>query len=602
LVQAFGLKSGWVAALILFVSCAVGCASSKPRGAADPMAERVDTLPGATLVVPLGLVQVDPWHSLVARIDGGSRLEAKFWQVVVRAPASGEAAEDTWLPAPGVWGTRPPNSRERSHLPTGTWVAVVAMPADGKGRILTLGKRAYLINWLPLARVLPRADPANTEPLLDPWRAVADESMLADASLLLRARPEAVNPLTRWRFNLLINGLRADAASPDAPAFKDPVIEAIARQNEDRWRVALAWLWSASPELAARVKQRLAAVVDFGNHTVAPAWSVDHVGLDRLLADLLNSAITPERRIELAEAWLTDQAGGVVWIVDDGGLLDDQRRAIIPTVAIANLQDRRTLVWAAALGAPGAPEPNPVPSMATLKLVVPPATRLDDGPAPTRAVVAHVGRWSAEVPALAHKLPVTPPGFPVGPLLKDYSMVAWEQAQSGAAPALVGPDWATAAMLHRPAPDPSAPPSAAQSRRWELLVECRTSTSVTSIESLKKEAVRLFIGPSARPTAILRVDLTGTVTNETPRDPMAPPEMAVPLGRVEVSRAVDRWSFRLSLPPGAIESDGLLRIGMTRVDALGRRSAWPRPMLPWQQEPGRAALDTKAWRAGAEEP
>jgi hypothetical protein len=583
--------------------CLGGCASSKPRGAGDPVGERLDTFPGATLVVPLQLDQVDPWHSVVARVDGGSRLDARLSQVIVRVPAAGEGADEGWLPAPGVWTTRPPNSRDRSNVPTGTWVAVVQMPADGKGRVLTLGKRAYLINWLPLPRLLPKADAAVSEPLLDPWRAPADETMLADAALMARARPEAHSPLTRWRFNLLVNGLKTDAASPDAPAFSDPVIEAIARQNEDRWRVALAWLWSASPELAARVKQRLAAVVDFGHHALAPAWSVDHVGLDRLLADLLNSAITPERRAELAEAWLTDQAGGVVWVVDDGGLLDDQRRAIIPTVGIANLQDRRTLVWAGARGAPGAPEPNPVASMGTLKLVVPPATRAEgDGPAPMTAVVAHVGRWSAEVPALARKLPVTPPGFPLGPLLKDYSMVGWQGAQSGNSAAQVGMDWATAAMLHRPAPDPSAPPSGAQSRRWEVLVECRTSPTVTDVESLRRETVRLFFGPSARPTAIIRVDLTGTVTNETPRDPMAPPELAAPPGHVEVSRAVDRWSFRMLLPPGAIESDGLLRIGLTRVDAMGRRSAWPRPMLPWQQEPGRAALDTRAWRAGAEEP
>jgi hypothetical protein len=183
----------------------------------------------------------------------------------------------------------------------------------------------------------------------------------------------------------------------------------------------------------------------------------------------------------------------------------------------------------------------------------------------------------------------------MGPLLSGYTMQAWQQAQGGGPPPQVRPEWATAAMLHKPAPDPAAQPSSAESRRWELLVECRTAPALKDIESLKREAVWLFFGPSARPTKILRVDLTGTVTFEQPRDPMVPPEMDQPPGHVDINRAVDRWSFRLPLPPGAVEADGLLRIGIVRMDATGRRSSWPRPMLPWQLEPGRAALDTSAW-------
>jgi hypothetical protein len=121
------------------------------------------------------------------------------------------------------------------------------------------------------------------------------------------------------------------------------------------------------------------------------------------------------------------------------------------------------------------------------------------------------------------------------------------------------------------------------------------SAKVTELEALKREAVRIYFGPTTMPTAVLRVDMTGTVTNEAARDPLQPPEMEAPPGHVDIVRAVDRWSFRLSLPPGALESDGMVRIGMTRIDCLGRRTAWPLPMLPWQQDPGRAALNTSAW-------
>lgn len=586
-----------VVCLWAFGLLASGCAS-RAHGGTDAQAPRVDAMAGEELVIPLALGQVDPWRSLVARIDNGKRLDAKIWQVTVLDPP--EASGDQWLPVPGVWSARAPSSRNRSSIPIGTWVAVVNMPADGQGRVLSLGKQQYSLNWLTFPTLAPKPEGTEVEPLLDPWLAPGQELLATDPSLLSRTRPEAQNPLTRWRFNLLVNGLRPGGPGADALPFKDPVVEAIAQQSENRWRTALISLWATNPELASRLKARLAAVADFGNHTLAPVWSADQVGLDRLLSDLLNPAISAQRRAELAEAWMTDQPGGAVWVIDDGGLLDDQRGAIIPTVGIANLQDRKTLVWAATRGAPTAPDPNPVASMGTIKLVAPPPAR--DEAAATTTIIAHVGRWSAEVAAVSHRLPVVPPAFTMGPLLSGYTMQAWQQAQNGGSAPQARAEWATAAMLHKPAPDPAAAPSSAESRRWELLVECRTATAIKDIESLKREAVWLYFGPSARPTKIVRVDLSGTVKFGQPRDPLVPPEMDQPPGHVDINRAVDRWSFRLMLPPGAVEPDGLLRIGIVRMDATGRRSSWPRPMLPWHPEPGRAALDTSAWSGGLGQP
>jgi len=51
----------------------------------------------------------------------------------------------------------------------------------------------------------------------------------------------------------------------------------------------------------------------------------------------------------------------------------------------------------------------------------------------------------------------------------------------------------------------------------------------------------------------------------------------------------------LPLPPDAIEPGGRLRVGLTRTDATGRRTAWPRRLLPWDSEPGRLAVDLNAW-------
>ena len=49
------------------------------------------------------------------------------------------------------------------------------------------------------------------------------------------------------------------------------------------------------------------------------------------------------------------------------------------------------------------------------------------------------------------------------------------------------------------------------------------------------------------------------------------------------------------LPPHAIEPSGVLRLGVERLDERGVRSAWPRALLPWESEPGRAAIDTRGW-------
>src|SRR5437762_3407317 len=128
--------------------------------------------------------------------------------------------------------------------------------------------------------------------------------------------------------------------------------------------------------------------------------------------------------------------------------------------------------------------------------------------------------------------PITPPGLTLGPLLRDYTMQAWEDS----APATLQSrsDWATAALLHRLPTDPAAPPSTSQSRRWELLVECRMSVKANDLDSLRRESVRVFFGPTTRPTSIIRVDLTGVVTNEAAPDPLQPPEMEAPPGHVEI--------------------------------------------------------------------
>ena len=65
---------------------------------------------------------------------------------------------------------------------------------------------------------------------------------------------------------------------------------------------------------------------------------------------------------------------------------------------------------------------------------------------------------------------------------------------------------------------------------------------------------------------------------------------------VEIDTFPGGWSARLVVPERVIESRGeMLRIGIERRDALARRSAWPRAMLPWQGSCARAAIDLSQW-------
>lgn len=84
---------------------------------------------------------------------------------------------------------------------------------------------------------------------------------------------------------------------------------------------------------------------------------------------------------------------------------------------------------------------------------------------------------------------------------------------------------------------------------------------------------------------MFRVDATGAIADEARR-----PDLVKTPSDVRVVRTSDRWSFRLPIPAECIEPSGEIRLGITRTDLAGTRAAWPRPMLPWQDEPGRLSL------------
>jgi len=169
----------------------------------------------------------------------------------------------------------------------------------------------------------------------------------------------------------------------------------------------------------------------------------------------------------------------------------------------------------------------------------------------------------------------------------------------GAATQVEDAEWATAVLLHQPGEGERAaapgrpgeivpaearlPPPAGP--KWWLYIECRTPPTPAG-GLAPDESVRIWLGPTGRPRAVIRASRDGSVRDEATGSAVAD---------TTVVRKPDRWVCQLPVPDACLEADGTLRIAFERTDSRGVRRAWPRPMLPWQTEPGRAAVDTAAW-------
>lgn len=559
----------WLAAAALGAVLASACAPAprtEPPAPVSPpvtaLSTRVEVVPGRPLVLPLSDEDAAS-RSLIVSLSDGRTLPATRHRVTARIGTS-----TGWTGEAGEWTTGEGR---------GAWVALIDVPADAAGYSLRVNGRA-----LPIVCVTPPgALPAGPE-LWPPTMPRAAPAGLATTPRFLEA---SQSPRTRWRWRLMIDGLHPAAErSPAFESFEDPVVEALAAQEEHRWRAALAAVAEDDPGVADRLRRRLAGVVDFGGGEWAPVWSTDEQAEMLLRSDLLDPALPATRKRDLAERWLDRQPAAVCWWIDDGGTLDQTRSRIVSSLGIASVFDRATLAWAAGRDEPGTPDLHELPSMSAIQVGV--APRPAEG---TRSgvVEVHAGHWSTSVPVSVLKTPVEPPGALMTPLWADWTMAAWQAGRP--APA----DWPTAVLLHRP---PSGSETrAGRSAGWELFVECRLDPGGGE---MAREEVRVVFGPAGRASWMLRVRPTGVLEYlPTPGMPDGGEAMLPPPATLPVSRGADRWSVRVPLPPGAVERDGLVRIGVVRTDARGRRSAWPRPMLPWQADPSRAALDTSAWGA-----
>lgn len=586
----------------------------KPSPAPNPTRvvaseSRIDAVVGRTLVVPVTLQgPVNPGKPVPVRLDDGRKVEASlYWVSVSPDPA---AIEGAWLAPAGRWAATPASAGTRPSA-AGAWVLTMDLPVDSIGQAVVIGGQRTILNWLPdpghlqgRGEAISWSPPLGTEPL--------------SAYLIRLAEPEALSPVRRWRYKLLTTGLAPDrgetlsrdaAPAPTLPAtasFEDPVLEALARQSESRWQIALAMLWLADADLAERVKRRLVASLDFGAGVVAPAWPQDQNELDALLRDLLNPRLEPHQHAERAAAWLEGLPAAQAWVIDDAGLREAMTGRSMATCGIASLLDRATLAWATAGEAVGAPDLTPLAALQARALTVAPPTVIDPEPvlgSPRQGakvtatpIVLHAGRWTATRGAAMESLDAAPPGLKLGPFVCDWTLAAW---MSGGPSAEMepAPDQATAGLVfQRPSDGSEGGPG------WWIYLECRVpeTPAPPSPRSGRHqpaappppvETARIWLGPVGSPAAVLRISSDGVVVDERAVDQGLRGELT----GATVTRQADRWVAQVPIPARCIEADGTLRLAVQRSDARGRRSAWPRPMLPWQVEPGRVAVNTSAW-------
>lgn len=503
-----------------------------------PTESRVFATPGEEALLPIE--SVDPLPERVAvKLSDGKEIVATTCRVLVNA---GSAAR-SWLPPSGEWTVARPGESVANGAIATTYL-LVPMPGDSDADGIVLGGATVPLTWL--ARAAASSAPAPAPP------AALDRLLL----------PELRSPVRRWRYKLVTRTLLADDSA--VPEFEDPILESLARQQETRWRHALSRLGREDARLAARVVARIGRLITFSGQLV-PAWPTSLADLEALLAVLIDPARPREAIVAAAEAFLEGQRVGLSWVSDDAGAQSAADRSLITAVACLNLDDRPLVASCAWTGAASGAD----------LVTLPPASarvfRLARSDAASTGIEARVGPWKATLATLPLPIAARPPGVVIGPLERDWTLEGLYSAR---------PETGTPAGIVRIY-------RSSESADWTLYAECARAAPVGA--AAREEYIRVWLGPTGRSRAVLTISERGELQLETQRAGLSGGPTALAISEP------GRWAATLQIPSAYLEGDATLLVGIERFDAAGERTSAPRAMLPWQQEPGRVAIDTRAW-------
>ncbi len=544
---------------------------------------RIDAVPGRLLVIPVQVAGTVP-DSTIPRLTlaGGREIEASLVWIGIETDA---AAWSGWLPQVTQWVVTPVSD---GAIPAsvGAWHVVAHPPADAAGQSLRLGEQTVPVNWLAAPEDL-RPGTVSEEQTWAPWR-TPEDAVEPDASLLA---PEWRNPMLQWRARLVTGslGLSRWSGSPNRVPRSvwqvkgDPaVLDGLAELIESRWRVGLARLWYADPDACDRLLARLARTVEcapgpgtkFSQPINAPAWPTSQPVLDSLLTDLLDPVFTGDSLAARSNAWLDALPQAAAWVADDAaGLLGTNSEPAVQLRA-ACLDDKPILLWVSGrdglrVGEPQTLEPGHISEVSAPVGQGSPMTG-------ARGFIVRCGNHKVTLAAREVRA-VRPPGASCGPLLHDWTLESWaaSQPRAGATP---DAEWAAGVLVYRD-------DSGASTSGWSAFVECASPEHDKQTEP-RLDEVGVWFGQRGTPAAVLHISRDGTLRNERK------PKDTTPL---EVADQGSRWSVSVPIPREALEPGGILRLGLTRRDPRGVRTAWPRRLMPWDNEPARAAINLKTW-------
>lgn len=562
------------ALVALLASFLAGCASSDsprsqtPRTFAPPLASaariapgqltptepRIDAVVGRPLIIPVRVNTPNVPAELSCRLDDGRLLRARLRHVVVEPQLA-----PTWLPGTGPWTIS--DSRASTPAPNAAAldILVVSMPIDAVGQGLWLADERLELHWLPFPQRLARGLKAKKLDLGP--RAVKIGSEPQTRALLA---PESLNPLRRWRARLATVGLEVPSEpGADQPAsgdlLTDPLLEDWANLVQERWLIGLLRLRAVDSPLAEDLLEALTATAKAPAVGRIPVWPTDPADLDRLLSLLLVGDRPGPRELELIRLWTRERPTAAAWVIDDAGPTDLSTGAAVSSVGFLNLSPSRTLAWVQRDGRAAEADLKPIDPWSFARI----DARPDPLPAtkPSTPATLHLSSWARPEPIASLPIAVPDQGLRVGPLLPDWtltSLLAGSPAPADAA-------HTTAALVFKDN-DTSRSPSG-----WSIFIECAVPVSGEANPVSRDDRVLLFFGAASTASPAIECRPAAQSSSTSPAAP-------------------GRWTANVPIPSSAIDSQGVLRLGILRLDPLGRRSAFPRPLLPWDTAPGRVAL------------
>lgn len=368
----------------------------------------------------------------------------------------------------------------------------------------------------------------------------------------------------RWRARVALRSFGIDASS--LSVFDDEAVEAFAEALELRARAAIAELGKTDRALADKIERTLGRSLVFPQGAIAPAWAEADAALDDLIDVVLDQTVPRGAAADRAQQWLNAQPRALAWITDDYTHFGTR-------VLIAELAGAADLI--AARVAPSASCDPATLHPLLARSVTEIDLRCRERPA-DRTFRIDVGDWSASLDAAAAPRAINPPGVRIGPFMLPHTM------RSLLAEQVTLPDiaYATAALVQR---KPS-------SDEWQVYAECLDGSGGAPQD--RSDTLRICFGSRDMPRVTLELHPAEPSTRIS-YDAAGNEQRSV-IDAV-IRRDTDRWVAFVDVPSEAFEPDGTLILGAERIDTRGVRSVWPRPVLPWETEPPRIAVDPATW-------